>query len=1632
MKKILSIIICITLILSVLMVPMTVSAASEQSYKTSDYSWDGTGNAVVSGSATRVKTLSDGTVAAVYYVGGQGIYFAKSADNGLTFKNPVRIASNVTHDTYGRLEVQNANFIELKDGKIMAAYRNNTFTGSPETKPWINYHTSICYKISEDGGATWGDEHVAVEWTNTDPNQKHDSSPDHGFWEPDPVYIGDTLFLYYADTVTPTNNEDVCYQHISYVIWNGSEFGVPAIAQNGNTHNSRDGMSVVTKLSDGTYAMVYESTATNDEDITFVVKMSKSTDGIVWSEPVIVSAPEKALAEKSIDRGESASNCNPYIITLPDGRVAVSYNTTDFYNGLTCDYMSYMLGVQVMISNAPVTGTSTESTASFTKVQEKVKEMAENDVTKSACLNYKDGYLFVYYNVGKNTSATTHTFSGINYSYINMLEEVVENGDHLNDYKSYYSSGTATETAEGIQMSAAGNVKLIYGGVDTVVNKTESAIDGLNLYSADTYVTNKTSGITFNADNIACATTTARSYIDSTKDIENISASANIKGNSNGGIYGGFALRTQVDSWNTSATSFYTPGYAVIVKRDTAALKNLVVMVRYNNSTKAVYEKNTTVKDFFTDAKTDCNVVLKVWTDDTYFYATVTNPSNQKTTEEYKYKWDITASNAAYAGTYFENGAFGLTFHGTHTYSNLTLKKLTYTNKDVFKKTAYNAKASADIKIGSTSNQPGFALRVQDAAAEAPGFKGYGLFLVKSGAGFKVQLTRYGTNSAKAERKNLGAIYTSPLLTQFSQNDTITGQTLRLSYVTDGSKIKITVSNPNMPLVAPVEYNCDLADKSVISSVTYTDYYENGAFGIYNHASDALYSNISYQVLPKNISNMTESGFTSYAPTNSEGFVFQNNEYVSKDILTKKLIAINSIAADIDANATFRIGNDGDLKAGIIFRANNIGNNPDDMSGYSCAVFKTPNITTNYSRMVLLFYKWGRNANGKLCYLGTIKSIVDTTSLKSVYPDTENSKLASVGKLVRVNLKVVGDNASATFDILDNDGNVLKSSAELATTLSSGNFASEAVKTNYNAGYYGISMSTRGSVVNFDCIADELSNIADYTLYSSDTNNIIKDSFNNKMYSITGGQKQAVLKGKTVDEFKASCTLKSTSAGVTYNMGFDFGINEATHSGKAYNTNHATMGYEGYRVVLVRNANSSANPEGAALYLFKFTKESNGFVRTQVAAGSNADMFADYTAYGDISVDLNVLYKNGVVTAKATMHDYKSRTVSVTKDIGENVSGSTGWFISGGGAVCSPSVVKDLTDEVINETNSSKGNVYALVNGGSAKVGDIVEIGVTPSSNHYVKDVYYKVDGVNNTVEKVDGKYQFEKTYGATNIAANFGLIADFDDNGTVNALDLANLINYLLNNTEYAEVADVNIDGNVNIIDLIKIKKLLAMGGLSDPNTLKIACVGDSITQGVGATGWQNGISPTCYPSMLQKKYDSSEVSVANFGKGGSYVFYKDGRDSALYYNNTDEYLASKNYDADIVLIMLGTNDCRAMTAQSDYEGFETQFDALVKEYLDLPSHPQVFVVTNANMSIYDEMKNLDYNDRLENIIIPAQKRVAAANNCEVFDLHNDLMTEFSNPSNLSAADGLHPNDAGYEIIANYFATKLSAYISE
>lgn len=120
--------------------------------------------------------------------------------------------------------------------------------------------------------------------------------------------------------------------------------------------------------------------------------------------------------------------------------------------------------------------------------------------------------------------------------------------------------------------------------------------------------------------------------------------------------------------------------------------------------------------------------------------------------------------------------------------------------------------------------------------------------------------------------------------------------------------------------------------------------------------------------------------------------------------------------------------------------------------------------------------------------------------------------------------------------------------------------------------------------------------------------------------------------------------------------------------------------------------------------------------------------------------------------------------------------------------------------------------------------------------------------------------------------------------------------------------------------------------GGQKEENTeteddgiMRIACVGDSLTQGIGATGWQNGDYSSGYPNQLEQLLGDG-YEVGNFGKGSSYVYYYEGRTESLWYPNTVAYSMSNEFEADIVLILLGANDARVMKNQADAEKLELE----------------------------------------------------------------------------------------------------------
>lgn len=325
----------------------------------------------------------------------------------------------------------------------------------------------------------------------------------------------------------------------------------------------------------------------------------------------------------------------------------------------------------------------------------------------------------------------------------------------------------------------------------------------------------------------------------------------------------------------------------------------------------------------------------------------------------------------------------------------------------------------------------------------------------------------------------------------------------------------------------------------------------------------------------------------------------------------------------------------------------------------------------------------------------------------------------------------------------------------------------------------------------------------------------------------------------------------------------------------------------------------------------------------------------------------------------------------------------------------------------------------------------------------------------------------------------------DINDDGTADSLDLAVLRKSLINGTVLSNVtADLNEDEKINLKDLVRFKKaeadvelifdgmsegynypfvfgnllegegkeyielkpysitqgkkaygvsrylsfdgkVLTRSSTSENHTpfgkIRIACVGDSITQGIGATGWASGDYRYAYPQQLQTILGESCL-VGNFGKGGAYVYNEGRTNTALYYPNTAEYTKSNSFDSDIVIIKLGTNDARVMSDESTSAGWKEYFNGLVNHYKNLESKPTVYIMSSITMKNYDEA--LETN--LITHILPQQKAVAEELGCVFLDAYTELYDIFISGEGF-ASDKLHPNDTGYKAIAELVAENIS-----
>ena len=90
---------------------------------------------------------------------------------------------------------------------------------------------------------------------------------------------------------------------------------------------------------------------------------------------------------------------------------------------------------------------------------------------------------------------------------------------------------------------------------------------------------------------------------------------------------------------------------------------------------------------------------------------------------------------------------------------------------------------------------------------------------------------------------------------------------------------------------------------------------------------------------------------------------------------------------------------------------------------------------------------------------------------------------------------------------------------------------------------------------------------------------------------------------------------------------------------------------------------------------------------------------------------------------------------------------------------------------------------------------------------------------------------------------------------------------------------------------------------GAQDP--IRIACVGDSITEGTANADYRLNSWPSVLGRLLESRFPSRYVT-ANFGRSGATLLRK----GANPYWNQDVFAASHRCDPQIVIINLGTND--------------------------------------------------------------------------------------------------------------------------
>jgi lysophospholipase L1-like esterase len=194
-----------------------------------------------------------------------------------------------------------------------------------------------------------------------------------------------------------------------------------------------------------------------------------------------------------------------------------------------------------------------------------------------------------------------------------------------------------------------------------------------------------------------------------------------------------------------------------------------------------------------------------------------------------------------------------------------------------------------------------------------------------------------------------------------------------------------------------------------------------------------------------------------------------------------------------------------------------------------------------------------------------------------------------------------------------------------------------------------------------------------------------------------------------------------------------------------------------------------------------------------------------------------------------------------------------------------------------------------------------------------------------------------------------------------------------------------------------------------SSNEATKVACIGDSITFGHGINDRETNSYPAQLGALLGDAYQ-----VKNFGVSGS-TMLKQGNKP---YWKQKQFQAAQDFEPDLVVIKLGTNDMKARNwkFKADYKA---DYIDMIRTFQGLPSQPDVLICYPAPVF----RTKGDFKDSIvREELIPLVDEVSHDAGVRVIDLYQPLAEK----PELSR-DGLHPNVAGATVMAETVADAIT-----